>query len=717
MKNANHHFPDLPERLQRLEDLAYNLWFSWNSEAIWLFRNLDKKLWEDVYHNPVRLLHEIGSGSLDKASGNGDYLSVYDRVISQFDSYMNQKPTWYETHYADSLDLRVAYFSMEFGFHECLPIYSGGLGILAADHMKTASDMGIPITGMGLLYRESYFTQSISLHGHQEAMYLHNDFSSMAVKPVYTHEDKLLTVQVQLDHRKVAARLWKVDVGRTQLYLLDTDFADNPPEDREVTERLYVQDRDKRLIQEMLLGMGGVQALNALGIKPSVWHMNEGHACLLCIERLRELITNGLPKEKALEIIKGSTAFTTHTPVPEGNEVFEAERVDRFMKSYWKSMNMKREHFFSFGRIQKNTSPDHFNMTVAAIRFSGRQNAVSKLHGTVSRNMWRELWPGVPAEEIPIFAITNGIHTHTWMASQIKSLLTRHFGEQWRYELMNPAFWEKIHSIPDKELWSVHTELKELMLEEMRSRVMQQRDRNGESQDEIDSAENLFDPDVLTIGFARRFAVYKRATLIFRDRGRLKYLLTNPDRPVQILFSGKSHPANQPGKGLIQQIYAESRNPEFGGRIVFVENYDMAFSRRLLSGVDVWLNTPRRPMEASGTSGMKAAVNGGLNFSVLDGWWPEAYNGDNGWSIGEDRQYYSEIEQDDVDSRSFYEILEREIIPCYYNRNSRGLPTSWIKKMKASMQSILPQFNTYRMLEEYIERMYLPVMRPDTSAP
>jgi starch phosphorylase len=710
MKTNHNTFPFLPERIARLGDLAYNPWFSWHSEAIRLFRHLDQELWEDVQHNPVRLLNELDSARLIEATKEETFLKKYDHLVSAFDRYMQSNETWFAGKCADVKNMLVAYFSMEFGVHECLPIYSGGLGILSGDHLKSASDLGIPMVGVGLLYRESYFTQFITLHGHQQSVFQYNDFSRMALKPLLKDSGEPLTLKIQLDHRRVTSRIWLAQIARVPLYLLDTDVPENTPEDRQITKRLYVSDRDLRLVQEMVLGIGGVTVLNAMGLQPTVWHLNEGHCAFSALERMRLLMKNGIAFDQAVEQVRRSTVFTTHTPVAAGNEVFEAWRMDKFFQPYWESMGLGREPFFRLAQEDRNPDPNAFNMTILSLKLSGHANAVSKMHGQVARKMWSGLWPDRPAENVPIESITNGIHTRTWMASEIKTLLDCHLGLDWRYKLTDIDFLEKLLSIPDEDLWKNHHRLKFRLIEEIRQSMAHQRERNGETQDAIHEAKNMLSPDVLTIGYARRFTPYKRASLLFRDRERLKRILLRENMPVQIVFAGKAHPADQTGKSLIEWVYAESRNPEFENRIVFVENYDIALARRLVSGVDIWLNVPRRPLEASGTSGMKAAVNGAINMSILDGWWREGYNGKNGWAIGEDRDYYNEMEQDEADSQSLYRLLENDVVPMFYDRNGNGLPLNWIQKMKESMRSIIPQFNTDRMLKEYTVGMYIPAM-------
>lgn len=711
IQTSDFHFPYIPERLQRLSDLAVNLWFSWHTKALGLFQYADAVLWEDVYHNPVNFLHQIGAQRLEELAKDQKYLDKYDTVIQAFDHYMNSSDTWFMAHHADKAQKLIGYFSMEFGIHECLPTYSGGLGILAGDHLKSASDLGIPLVGVGLLYRESYFTQFLSPHGHQQSVYISNDFADMAITPVKKDTGDILLIHIQLDNQVVAARIWKAQVGRVPLFLLDTDFPENPVKDRTITQRLYVADRDQRLFQEMFLGIGGVKALKSMGLEPAVYHMNEGHCAFLTTERMCQEVSSGLSLEDAREKIRASTVFTTHTPVEAGNEVFAAGRILKFFPSYCKTLGICDDTFLKTGQSPSHPDPNAFNMTILSLNMSAMANGVSQLHGQVARHMWHHLWPDLKEEEVPIGAITNGIHTRTWMTSAMKDLLDTYLGSEWRYRFSNRDFWQKIWEIPDENLWEIHRKLKKYLLDEVRKRLQDQLERNGDPPEAILEAKTILDPNALTIGFARRFAQYKRPTLILRDRERLKKILWQNDRPVQIIFAGKAHPANQPGKSLIQEVFGESRNPEFRGRIVFVENYDIYLARRLVSGVDLWLNTPRRPMEASGTSGMKVVVNGGLNFSIRDGWWDEAFDDEAGWAIGEDKTYYHEVEQDENDSRSLYQILENEIIPLYYNQDENGVPAGWVKKMKSSMQRIIPQFNTDRMLMEYLEKMYIPSMR------
>lgn len=711
MKEKKNYFYNIPDRIKRLNDLAYNIWFSWNSNAIDLFLMLDKKLWDYTGHNPVRFLHEIDTQRLYYASKEKAFIEQYDRVVTAFDRYMTDKQTWFDKNYPQYNEKLIAYFCMEFGLHKCIPIYSGGLGILAGDHLKTASDMGIPIVGVGLLYRMSYFTQYITRQGDQQAAYLSNDFSNMALQLVKQNDGSNLTIRIDLGQRTVAARIWKVQVGRVPLFLLDTDFPENAHEDRKITERLYVEDRDCRLIQEMLIGIGGLSALNAMGIYPSVWHMNEGHSGFLGLARFNQMLKNGVVLDQIHERIRSSTVFTTHTPVPAGNEVFKKVHVNRFFRTLWESMGLSREQFYHLCQGENAHDSKDLNMTVLAFRMADHANAVSRIHGDVARRMWSELWPSNSAKEVPIGFITNGVHPFTWMTTQVEQLFDEFIGKHWREKLTERAFWDCVEKIPDDRLWNVRQELKTLFIGEVRERLLKHRERNGESKSSINAIEKVLDPNILTIGFARRFAPYKRAGLIFEDPQRLQKIVTNDDFPVQIIFAGKAHPADEQGKKLIKMIYKNSRSPKYAGRIVFVENYDMTLALRMVSGVDIWLNTPQRQLEASGTSGMKAAVNGGLNLSILDGWWGEGYNGQNGWAIGESVESNNEFSQDDEDSKSLYQILEDRIIPMYYQRDDLCLPRQWIKKIKMSMKSLIPCFNTFRMLEEYVQMMYIPAAR------
>ncbi|HEY63119.1 MAG TPA: glycosyltransferase family 1 protein [Caldilineae bacterium] len=700
-------FPAVPERIGRLNELAYNLWWIWHPKAQALYRLLDPELWEQVDHNPVKLLREVMQDRLNWAAADPDYLALYDKVMGDLDAYMHPSSTWFSQQHPDSQDELIAYFSAEFGLHEALPIYSGGLGVLSGDHCKTASDLGIPLVGVGFLYPQGYFRQLIDASGWQQARYEKINFSEVPARPALDANGQQIMISVELPGRTIYARVWHFQVGRVSLYLLDTDVAQNAPADRELFARLYAGDKEMRISQEVMLGIGGVRALRALGLHPTVWHMNEGHSAFLVLERVRELIAQGVPFAAACEAVKASTVFTTHTPVPAGHDAFGFDLMDRYFGHFWPQLGIDRETFLNLGRYDYPWGPQ-FSMTVLALRMSGRRNGVSQLHGAVSRRMWQSLWPGTPVEEVPIGAITNGIHVESWLAPEMAALYDRYLPPDWRDRLEDPETWKAILEIPDEELWMTHVRLKHEMIDFIRDRVRRQRLRHGSSMSQVAAAAELLDPNALTIGFARRFATYKRATLIFWDLDRLRGLLNNPNRPVQIIFAGKAHPADDPGKKLIQQIHQLSQQADFLGRIIFVEDYDLNIARHLVQGVDLWLNTPRRPNEASGTSGQKAAINGLLNCSTLDGWWPEGYNGANGWAFGETRELSDPQAQDEADALALYAVLEHEVIPLFYERDEAGVPRGWVRRMKEAIRSVTPRFNTRRMLREYLQEMYLP---------
>ncbi len=703
-------YAKLPAQIERLQDVAFNLWWSWETEAQALFAAIDPELWETVSHNPVKLLRTVRQEKLDAAAGSPGFLKHYGAVLAAFDEYMNPATaTWFGTAHGDKRSQVIAYFSAEFGLHEALPIYSGGLGILSGDHCKAASDLNLPFIGVGFLYPQGYFIQRIDATGMQQAVYEKIDFAEMPVTPALDPQGRPVLINVDLPGRTVYAKVWRIQVGRIPIFLMDTDVDRNAPQDRELSARLYGGDREMRISQEVVLGIGGVRAVRALGYNPSVWHMNEGHSAFLGLERVRELVQGqGLSFAEAVEAARANAIFTTHTPVPAGNDAFAFELVEKFFWQYWGQLGIDRGAFIEFA-AQDLPWGRQYSMTVLAIRLSAYANGVSELHGHVSRDMWQFLWPQTPVEEVPITSITNGVHTRTWMVQEIKDLYTKYLPKNWRDEVDDPQTWDKLAAVPDAELWSVHQDRKAKLVDFTRSRLQAMYRRHGEGPQKLSAAAQVLDPVALTIGFARRFATYKRATLLFHDEDRLKRILHNPDRPVQILFSGKAHPADEPGKALIQRIYQLSQTPDYWGKIVFVENYDMNIARHLISGVDIWLNNPRRPHEASGTSGMKAALSGAPNFSVLDGWWVEGYDGANGWSIGEEREYKDEATQDAADAISLYSTLEDIIVPLYYaNRDGGGVPTGWIQVMKNSIRTCTPAFSMRRMVKEYTERFYLP---------
>ena len=689
---------------------SLNTWWTWNPHAQRLFNRVDNALWERLNHNPLRFLASAGRFEINAAAQDPVYLELYDRVFTSFDDYLKTTDTWNARTYKTRGRQTIAYFSMEFGLHEILPIYSGGLGVLAGDHLKQASDLGLPLVGVGLMYAEGYFSQRISEDGWQDSINNPLNFDDLPVMPVLDKKGELLKITVNFPDRAVNACIWELRVGRVPLYLLDSDLDENTPNDRKLTTRLYWSDIDLRVAQEVLLGIGGVRALRAMGYEPGVWHMNEPHAAFLTLERARELILTGLDFEKAVAVIRKGNVFTTHTPVPAGNDEFPLWLIDKNLSNFWSELGLTRDQFVDLARHQQPWG-ETFSMAILALRLSDGHNAVSELHGRVSRKIWHFLWPEIEEDEdVPITYITNGVHTPTWMARRLRVLFDKYLGEDWLERLDDPETWVKVDSIPDSELWGVRMHLKRKMafyvLNRVRTRWM-----NGDLQPvQAIASGAMLDPYVLTIGFARRFATYKRASLVFSDLNRLLEIINRPNRPVQIIFAGKAHPADEPGKMLIQEVYRVVKKAENGGRLVFLEDYDMNLARYLVQGVDVWMNTPRRPNEASGTSGMKAALNGALNFSILDGWWREAYNGSNGWSIGEDSDP-TEV-QDESDAESLYDTLENKIIPLYYSeRGTEDIPHKWVAMVKESLRTVTPQFSTRRMLKEYVERMYMPAMK------
>lgn len=699
-------FTPTPERIARLRELAYNLWWAWNPEAQELYRQIDPELWELEYHNPVNFLREVRQQRLEEAASNAEYLQRFDAVMEAFDTYMNTDDTWYTRHYPDSKDQSIAYFSAEFGIHESLPIYSGGLGILSGDHTKEASDMGLPFVAVGFLYPQGYFLQRLDQSGWQFAEYPKLDFANVAAVPAQGPDGGEVVIHVELPGRTIYAKVYRIQVGRIPLFLLDTDIHPNSPPDRELSARLYGGDREMRVAQEVMLGIGGVRALRKLGIKPTVWHMNEGHSAFLVFELIRELVNQGVPFQKAKELVSAGNVFTTHTPVPAGNDAFPFPLIEKFFWQYWPQLGIAHDEFTELGRQDQHWGPT-FAMTVLGLKMSNRRNGVSKLHGHVARGMWQWLFPDKERDDVPIGSITNGVHTPTWLAPEFNDMFTSYLGKKWLDHVDDPNLWQKLYNVPNEVLWDIKKELRTQMIAFIRNRVQQRYERLG--QPATTQVWPILDENTLTIGFARRFATYKRANLLFKDLDRLKGILNNPHRPIQIVFAGKAHPADNPGKHFIQEIYQLSQQPGLAGRIVFVEEYDIAVGRMLVQGSDVWLNNPRRPYEASGTSGEKASLNGVPNFSILDGWWPEAFNGHNGWSIGEEREYHNQDEQDWNDAQSLYHTLEHIIAPTFYdNRDESGVPHDWVKICKESIVTIAPQFSFRRMLAEYMRDLYVP---------
>jgi starch phosphorylase len=704
-------FTPIPQRIVRLRELAYNLWWSWNYDAQELYRRIDPDLWEQDYHNPVDFLRDVRQRRLEEASTNTEYLRQYDHVMAKFDQYMEAKDTWFSRTYPSIHGETIAYFSAEFGLHESLPIYSGGLGVLAGDHVKEASDIGLPFVAVGFIYPQGYFRQRLDPSGWQEAVYNKINFADIAASPALTPDGKEVVVEVELPGRTIYAKVYRVQVGRVPLFLMDTDIHPNNPQDRELSARLYGGDQEMRVAQEIVLGIGGVRALRQLGINPTVLHMNEGHSAFLVLELARELIQKGMTFAEACEEIRSRSVFTTHTPVPAGNDAFPLQLIEKYFWQYWPQLGLSRDEFMNVALQQQSWGPT-FAMTVLALKLSERHNGVSKLHGAVARGMWHWLYPGGSVEEIPISSITNGVHTSTWLAPEMRRLYDAYLGADWEETLDDPDLWQAIHDIPNDVLWETRRMLKRQLVESARERLRQRHIRLG-----IQPAVwPVLDEHALTIGFARRFATYKRATLLFKDIERIKAILNRPDRPLQLIFSGKAHPADDPGKHFIQQVYQISQQPGFAGKILFLEEYDMHIARKLVQGVDIWLNNPRRPNEASGTSGQKASLNGAPNLSVLDGWWPEAYNGRNGWAIGEEREYINYDEQDWHDSQHLYYLLENEVIPKFYDRGEDGIPHAWMAFTKEAIATVAPMFSTRRMVKEYASTLYVPSMGEAVSA-
>lgn len=697
---------NLPRRINRLGELAYNLWWVWNPEARRLFFEIDNPLWDRVRHNPVAFLENVERPRLNAALNDLNYMKLYDDQMSKFDNYLSAKDTWFSRRFPDIKDQDIAYFSFEFGLSECVPVYAGGLGILAGDHLKEASDLGLPLVGIGFIYRQGYFTQKITEDGWQETRNYILNFEEMPIIPVKDENGQLLKISVNLPGRKVVAQIWVVRVGRVPLYLLDTDVDENAQTDRQLNARLYSADPETRISQEIILGIGGVRALRALGYQPQVWHMNEGHSAFLLLERIRELVATGMSFEDASEQVRQKSIFTTHTPVPAGIDQFPVWLVERFFANYWQQLGLDRDKFIGLAS-QAQQFHENFCMALLALKYSSFANGVSELHGQVSRNMFHFLWPDRKVEDVPITHVTNGVHTSSWLARRMGWLFEKYLGADWMEHLDDLDMWSKVMDIPDKELWELRLYHKRKLVTFVTERIRQQWANGDVYPVQVIAGGVLLDPTVLTIGFARRFATYKRGYLLFRDYERLMRLVTDIGKPVQLVFAGKAHPSDEPGKLIIQQVYRAVKDAKMAGRLVFIEDYDMNVSRYLVQGVDVWMNTPRRPNEASGTSGMKAALNGALNFSILDGWWQEAYNGRNGWAIGDDIDYDDPNQQDELDSRSMYDTLEDEIIPMYYDRFSRDeIPEEWIQRVKESIRTLAPQFSMQRMVKEYMEELY-----------
>ena len=705
--------PQLPKRIGKLSVIANNLWWSWNTEFLRLFQRIDGDLWENSNKNPIKFLKHVSQERLEDVAKDVTFLKEYDKIVEDFEGYMNSKNTWFNKMYPEEKEDLIAYFSAEYGLDQTIPIYSGGLGILSGDHLKSASDLGIPLVAVGLLYKNGYFNQKIDGNGNQETEYNDIDLYDLPINPVKNDVGDDLIIFVKFPKRRLYLKVWSINVGRVTLYLLDSDIEKNNPEDRDVTLRLYGGDQEMRIRQEIVLGQAGVELLTKyLKLNPTVYHMNEGHSAFLTLELMKNVI-----KEKqvsfdvAKDIASSKTVFTTHTPVPAGNDIFPLDLVEKYFKDFWPRLGLTREEFLRLGMKPGKELDNGFNMGILALKIAGKKNGVSKLHGAVSRELFGEIWPNIAANEAPIGYVTNGIHTCSWLAPRMKELFNKYLIPYWQDNMYQDQVWEKIRNVPNDKLWNIHNDRKVKLLRLVKDNTYERLRRSGYSYEDINEITSKLNPNALTIGFARRFATYKRATLIFKDLERITQILNNADRPVQLIFAGKAHPQDKEGQDLIRYIHQISMMPQFKGKIFLLENYNIAMSRYLVSGVDVWLNNPRRPMEASGTSGQKASVNGVINFSVLDGWWAEGYTQNNGWTIGGNQEYESYEAQDQADSQSLYRTLEEKIIPTFYDRDKNGMPTKWIQMMKNSIITTGGKYSTSRMLVDYTKDYYMPLCK------
>ena len=700
----------LPKRISKLSEISNNLWWSWNTEFLRLFKIIDVDVWYASNKNPVKFLKAVPQEKLEEASKNLEFLREYDKVVENFEDYMESKNTWFSKEYPNNREDLIAYFSAEYGLDQILPIYSGGLGILSGDHLKSASDLGIPLVAVGLLYKHGYFNQKISAYGMQESEYYDLDMYNLPLTTVKDEQGEDLIINVKFPKRRVYLKTWQINVGRVKLYLLDSDVEQNSPEDRRITSTLYGGDQEMRIQQEIILGMGGTHFLRQLGLKPTVYHMNEGHSAFLNLEIIKDIINDKeVSFEVARDIASSKTVFTTHTPVPAGNDIFPISLVEKYFKEFWPRLGLSREEFLKLGMKPGETLEPGFNMGILALKIAGKKNGVSKLHGAVSRELFGDVWPDIAADESPITYVTNGVHTCSWLSPSMKELYNKYFTPYWQDTMHQDNIWEKVKNIPDEKLWKAHVQRKEKLMLVVKENVTRRLKRNGMGYEEINEITSKLNPNALIIGFARRFATYKRATLIFRDLERITQILNDKDRPVQLIFAGKAHPADKQGQDLIKYIHEVSMMPQFKGKIFLLENYNIEISRYLVSGVDVWLNTPRRPMEASGTSGQKAAANGVINFSVIDGWWAEGYNGKNGWPIGINEDYPSYEIQDIADSNSIYDTLEKQIIPTYYEKDKNGISPKWLNIMKETIATNGGRYSTSRMLVDYTNKLYMPL--------
>ena len=706
----------LPSRIERLHEISRNLWWTWQPNARNLFSHLDKGLWIECNHNPVKLMQRLSEERLREVAEDPIFLRYYDGLVAVLDNTLTRQTTWFARRHPEHLHQTIAYFSAEFGLHISLPIYSGGLGVLAGDHCKESSDLGLPLVGVGFVYPLGYFKQKITAEGRQEAIYERFDYAAAPIEPVFSREAGTGPFRLEIGGQALFLAVWRVRVGSVTLYLMDTDVPENEPWDRELSASLYGGDQETRIRQEIVLGIGGIRLLRALGIEPAVCHANEGHAAFMMLERVRLLVEQGLPFHEAAEKVRETTVFTTHTPVPAGHDAFPFHLVEKHFEHYWGELGLDRRAFLSLGEHPDGYGGVNFNMTALAMRLSGHRNGVSRLHGEVSREMWHSLWPDRPVADVPIGHITNGVHTPSWVAPELDRLYTRYLGYDWRHHLDDQTLWDRVLDIPDEELWAIHGELKGHLLRLMRERIRQSWVRDAVGPLRALTAGPFLDPQALTIGFARRFATYKRALLIFSDLARLIGLLNSEFRPIQIIFAGKAHPADLPGSSMIQEINRLAREHNLAGRIAFIEDYDMRVAKYLVRGVDLWLNNPRRPLEASGTSGQKASLNGVPNLSVLDGWWDEGYRKVNGWAIDPPvPPHASQEARDTAEAAEIYRLLEEQVVPLFFDRDRQGVPRGWVQVMKEAIRTNAPLFSTRRMVREYAEKMYLPAMRANGS--
>src|SRR6266581_153222 len=699
----------LPDRTRRLSDLAYDLRWSWSPQAREVFRSLDYRLWQLTAHNPVQMLRTTSLENLKRAAEDPSFLSLYDAAMDEFDRALSAAETWWSRQFPELSDCSIAYFSAEFALHQSLPIYAGGLGVLAGDHCKEASDLGLPLIGVGFMYPQGYFRQSITIDGWQEEVYEKLNWTDAPIEPATLPDGKPCITAVPLGDRSVLVAVWRVRLGRVKLYLLDTDLEENAPWDRDLSARLYGGDRETRVQQEIVLGIGGVRALKAMGSDPAVYHLNEGHAAFVVLQRIRDLCEKGWNFDATLEEVRRTTVFTTHTPVAAGHDAFPFHLVETHLAGAWGDLGSHRERFLALGHYDNGGGP-MFNMTALALRTSASVNGVSKLHGEVTKQMWQSIWPGTSYDALPVKSVTNGVHVPTWISSEIEALFEEYLGPDWIERHDDPALVERVLSIPDEKLWSACQTLRSYLLNFVRERARQKWSAQAAAS-RVVAAGTMFDQNTLTIGFARRFTSYKRPELIFSDADRLARILNAAGRPVQIVFAGKAHPADEVGKHHLQRIYRSTLDPRFGGRIAFVDDYDLHVAHFLVQGCDVWLNNPRKPLEASGTSGMKAAINGTPHLSIGDGWWAEGFTGENGWLIEGHADAGDQGAQDWSDAQALYAILEQKVVPAFYERDRDGMPRRWLQVVKQSIRTVLPRFSARRMVKEYVRDMYLPALK------